>query len=300
MTTFDLGPALLFCPADRPDRYRKAADRADAVILDLEDAVAPDGKAAARDALLAEPLDPARTIVRVNAVGTPEHGADLAALARTPYRTVMVPKADERLPLDLGGLRVVALCETAAGVLAAPALARRPGVVALMWGADDLVASLGGTSSRFPDGTYRDVARTARSAVLLAAGAAGVAAIDAVHLAIDDLDGLRDEALDAAAVGFAATACIHPSHVPVIRSAYAPPPGTVAAARALLAAAQEHDGVFVHDGVMIDGPSLRHAEAVLRRARAADATTDRAAATATDAATDRAAPRALRTGSRPT
>lgn len=84
MTTFDLGPALLFCPADRPDRYRKAADRADAVILDLEDAVAPDRKAAARDALLAEPLDPARTIVRVNAVGTPDHAADLAALARTP------------------------------------------------------------------------------------------------------------------------------------------------------------------------------------------------------------------------
>jgi len=269
VTTFDLGPAILFCPADRPDRYRKALDRADAVILDLEDAVAPDGRAAAREALLAEPLDPARTIVRVNAVGTPDHAADLAALARTAYRTVMVPKADERLPLDLGGLRVVALCETAAGVLAAPGLARRPGVVALMWGADDLVASLGGTSSRFPDGTYRDVARAARSAVLLAAGAAGVAAIDAVHLAIDDLDGLRAEALDAAAVGFAATACIHPSHVPVIRSAYAPPPGAVAAARTLLAAAQGRDGVFVHDGVMIDGPSLRHAEAVLRRARTA-------------------------------
>ncbi|MDF2846085.1 MAG: CoA ester lyase [Oerskovia sp.] len=301
MTTFDLGPALLFCPADRPDRYRKAADRADAVILDLEDAVAPDGKAAARDALLAEPLDPARTIVRVNAVGTPEHADDLAALARTPYRTVMVPKADERLPLDLGGLRVVALCETAAGVLAAPELARRPGVVALMWGADDLVASLGGTSSRFPDGTYRDVARAARSAVLLAAGAAGVAAIDAVHLAIDDLDGLRDEALDAAAVGFAATACIHPSHVPVIRSAYAPPPGAVAAARALLAAATGHDGVFVHDGVMIDGPSLRHAEAVLRRARAAGAADGAtAAAPVADAADDRIAPEALRTGSRPT
>ena len=275
MTTFDLGPALLFCPADRPDRYRKALDRADAVILDLEDAVAPDRKAAAREALLAEPLDPSRTIVRVNAVGTPEHLADLAALARTAYRTVMVPKADERLPLDLGGLRVVALCETAAGVLAAPELARRPGVVALMWGADDLVASLGGPASRFAAG---------RAGVLLAAGAAGVAAIDAVHLAIDDLDGLHDEALDAAAVGFAATACIHPSHVPVIRAAYAPPPGDVSATRSLLAAARGHDGVFVHDGVMIDGPSLRHAEAVLRRADAARRTD----------------PDPLRTGSRPT
>ncbi|OCI32130.1 HpcH/HpaI aldolase/citrate lyase family protein [Oerskovia enterophila] len=308
MTTFDLGPALLFCPADRPDRYRKALDRADAVILDLEDAVAPDRKAAARDALLAEPLDPARTIVRVNAVGTPEHLADLAALARTAYRTVMVPKADERLPLDLGGLRVVALCETAAGVLAAPELARRPGVVALMWGADDLVASLGGTSSRFPDGGYRDVARAARSAVLLAAGAAGIAAVDAVHLAIEDLDGLRDEALDAAAVGFAATACIHPSHVPVIRAAYAPPRSAVEGARTLLAAARGHDGVFVHDGVMIDGPSLRHAEAVLRRADAAGQADEADAAGSARTAgsfetpdtTGRTAPDALRTGSRPT
>ncbi|MHA7135112.1 HpcH/HpaI aldolase/citrate lyase family protein [Oerskovia turbata] len=306
MTVFDLGPALLFCPADRPDRYRKAVDRADAVILDLEDAVAPDRKAVAREALLAEPLDPARTIVRVNAVGTPDHAADVAALARTAYRTVMVPKADERLPLDLGGLRIVALCETAAGVLAAPELARRPGIVALMWGADDLVASLGGTSSRFPDGTYRDVARAARSAVLLAAGAAGVAAIDAVHLAIDDLDGLRAEALDAAAVGFAATACVHPSHVPVIRAAYAPRPDDVAAARSLLAAASAHDGVFTHDGVMIDGPSLRHAEAVLRRDAAARGPdqADPPGKTGRPASRTRPAsptdPAALRTGSRPT
>ncbi|MBC7402910.1 MAG: CoA ester lyase, partial [Microbacteriaceae bacterium] len=66
--TFELGPALLFCPADRPDRYAKAAERADAVILDLEDAVAPADKAAARASLVAHPLDPASTIVRVNAV----------------------------------------------------------------------------------------------------------------------------------------------------------------------------------------------------------------------------------------
>ncbi|ACQ82090.1 HpcH/HpaI aldolase [Beutenbergia cavernae DSM 12333] len=263
---FAMGPALLFCPGDRPERFAKAAERADAVILDLEDAVAPAHKDAARHEVRASTLDPERTIVRVNAVGTPDHAADLAALAGTDYRYVMVPKADASLP-ELP-YAVVALCESAAGVLAAPELARRPGVVALMWGAEDLVASLGGTSSRRSGGQrgpYRDVAQHARSAVLLAAAAAGKAAIDAVHLDIPDLDGVRDEAQDAAAVGFSATACIHPSHVPVIRTAYAPAPDAVARAAAILAAAQDHDGVFVHDGQMVDGPVLLHAREVLDR-----------------------------------
>jgi citrate lyase subunit beta/citryl-CoA lyase len=276
---FGLGPALLFCPGDRPDRFAKAADRADAVILDLEDAVAAVSKDTARRAVVeaSATLDPVRTVVRVNAVGTPEHALDVAALADTRLRTVMVAKAGPELlgslpalATTLPGVRVLALCETAAGVLAAPELARRPEVVALMWGAEDLVASLGGTSSRRPDGAYRDVARHARSAVLLAAGAAGKAAVDAVHVDVGDLDGLRVEAEDAAASGFAATACIHPSHVPVIRAAYAPTPEQVTAARALLDAAAANpagpDAVFTHDGRMVDGPVLRHAEAVLRRA----------------------------------
>ena len=278
---FGLGPALLFCPGDRPDPFAKAADRADAVILDLEDAVAAASKDAARRAVVeaSATLDPARTVVRVNAVGTPEHALDVAALADTRLRTVMVAKAGPELlgslpalATTLPGVRVLPLCETAAGVLAAPELARRPEVVALMWGAEDLVASLGGTSSRRPDGSYRDVARHARSAVLLAAGAAGKAAVDAVHVDVGDLDGLRAEAEDAAASGFAATACIHPSHVPVIRAAYAPTPEQVTAARALLDAAAANpagpDAVFTHDGRMVDGPVLRHAEAVLRRAGA--------------------------------
>ncbi|GAB6939852.1 HpcH/HpaI aldolase/citrate lyase family protein [Isoptericola variabilis] len=298
---FTLGPALLFCPADRPDRFAKALDRADAAILDLEDAVAPGRKAAARAALVDTVLDPERVIVRVNAVGTPEHDADLAALARTPYRTVMLPKADGRFvgPLlapDGGPYAVVALCETAAGVLAAPALAARPDVVALAWGAEDLVASLHGTSSRFADGGYRDVARHARSAVLLAAGAAGKAAIDAVHLELDDLAGLRAEAQDAAASGFAATMCVHPSHVAVVRAAFAPSEAEVERAREVLAAASgraealadlasgragehvgEHgrgaavdSGVLTVGGQMVDAPLLRHAEAVLRRAQQDD------------------------------
>jgi citrate lyase subunit beta/citryl-CoA lyase len=264
---FPWGPALLFCPADRPERYAKALERADAVILDLEDAVDPGRRAAAREALAASDLDPGRVIVRVNPAGTDDHAADVSALAATPYRAVMLPKAERVSDLAaLASYDVIALCETAAGVLAAPHLAAAPGVIALMWGAEDLVASLGGTSSRFPDGRYRDVARHARSAVLLAAGAAGVHAVDTVHLDIADLDGLAAEAEDAAAVGFAATACIHPGQVETIRAAYRPAPEEIAAAQELLAAAEAAGGgVFRYDGRMVDGPVLAHARAVLRR-----------------------------------
>ncbi|MFJ3491840.1 HpcH/HpaI aldolase/citrate lyase family protein [Leifsonia aquatica] len=269
---FPWGPALLFCPADRPDRYAKALERADAVILDLEDAVDPSRRPAAREALAASRLDPARVIVRVNPAGSDDHDADLAALEMTSYRAIMLPKAERAADLAaFDGMDVIALCETAAGVLAAPELARAANVLALMWGAEDLVASLGGTSSRHPDGTYRDVARHARSAVLLAAGAAGVHAVDTVHLDIADLDGLRAEAEDAVAVGFAATACIHPGQVETVRTAYRPTPEEVARARELLAAAEEAGGgVFRFAGEMVDGPVLAHARAVVRRAEASE------------------------------
>lgn len=265
---FVLGPALLFCPADRPDRFAKAADRADAVILDLEDAVAPGAKAVARDALVASRLDPARTIVRVNAVGTPDHAADLAAVGATGYRTLMLPKTAGAADLEgLTGYDVVALVETAAGVLAVAEIAAAPQVVALMWGAEDLVASLGGTASRRPGGGYRDVARHARSAVLIAARAHGRAAIDAVHLAIEDEAGLGAEVADAVASGFTATACIHPAQVEVIRTGYRPTPDQVTWADDVLAAAAAERGVFRWQGQMVDGPVLEQARAILRRGR---------------------------------
>lgn len=273
MSSFSWGPALLFCPGDRPDRFAKALDRADAVILDLEDAVEPARRPLAREALVstadAGALDPERVIVRVNQAGTDDHVADLAALAATPYRAVMLPKA-ERVDdfRDLRGLDVIALCETAAGVLAAPRLAAADGVIALMWGAEDLVASLGGSSSRRADGHYRDVAMHARSSVLLAASAAGIAAVDTVHLAIDDLIGLAAEAEDAAAVGFAASACIHPAQVETIRAAYRPSESEVANAIELLAAAEEAGGVFRFHGRMVDGPVIAHSRAILRRSGA--------------------------------
>ncbi|WAB80876.1 CoA ester lyase [Microcella daejeonensis] len=258
------GPALLFCPADRPERYAKALDRADGVILDLEDAVAPADKQRAREALLATPVDPGRVIVRVNAIGTEDHERDLAMLARTGYRRLMLPKAVDARSLDRW--QVIALVETAAGVLAAESLAAQQGVVGLMWGAEDLIASLGGSSSRHVDGRYRDAAVHARARVLLAAAARGIAAIDAVHLDIADVDGLAAEARDAAAQGFSASACIHPSQVAVIREAYRPSDEEVDAARALLAAAEGRPGVFAHEGRMVDEPVLRHARRIVARA----------------------------------
>ncbi|MFJ6027462.1 HpcH/HpaI aldolase/citrate lyase family protein [Pseudarthrobacter sp. NPDC092424] len=274
--TFVMGPSLLFCPADRPERYQKAAARADAVILDLEDAVAPGDKQRARGAILAQvgatgevpELEPSRTIVRVNPVGTEEFEKDLHCLAHTPYRTVMLAKAEDAAQLEaLADYHVIALCETALGVLNAPAIAAAPNVVALMWGAEDLLASLGGTSSRTDDGGYRAVAMHARSSVLLAARAHGKEAVDAVYVNIPDLPGLAAEAADAVASGFSSKACIHPSQAAVVREAYAPSDVEVAAAQELLQAARDAgSGVFQHNGKMIDGPILKHAQATIRRA----------------------------------
>ncbi len=266
MSGFDLGPAILFCPADRPERYAKAAERADAVILDLEDAVAPHDKAAAREALVAHPLDPARTIVRINHAGADDHELDLEAIGNTGYRMLMLAKTSGASDLDrLGDYEVIALCETARGVVNAAQIARTDCVVALMWGAEDLIASLGGNSSRHPDGRYRDVAAHARSSVLLAAAAFGKAAIDSVYLDIADSEGLSAEARDAAAVGFTATACIHPSQVATIRAAYAPGEAEIEFATAVLAAAQTERGVFAFRGGMVDEPVLAQARRMLAR-----------------------------------
>ncbi len=264
--TFELGPALLFCPADRPERYEKAAARADAVLLDLEDAVRPDDRPAARRALAEQRLDPDRVVVRINPAGTDDHQRDLEVVRGSAYRQIMLAKTENAADLDaLADLEIIALCETARGVTYASEIAAHTAVIALMWGAEDLVASLGGTSSRGPDGSYRAVASYARSRVLLAAGAEGKAAIDTVHLDIADLDGLEAEARDAAASGFAATACIHPSQVATVRRAYQPSPDDVAFARAVLLQAEGEHGVFAFHGLMVDEPVLRHARRTLAR-----------------------------------
>ncbi|WP_407686122.1 HpcH/HpaI aldolase/citrate lyase family protein [Mycobacterium sp. HUMS_1102779] len=261
------GPAWLFCPADRPERFAKAAAAADVVILDLEDGVAQGDKAAARKALRDNPLDPARTVVRINAVGTDEHAPDLDALADTAYGTVMLSKTESAAQVSaLVPRDVVALIETPRGAVFAAEIAAAEGTVAMMWGAEDLVAALGGSSSRRADGGYRDFARHVRSTTLLAASAFDRIALDAVHLNIGDVDGLRAEADDAVAVGFGGTVCIHPTQVNVVREAYRPSEDKVDWARRVLAAAKSERGVFAFEGQMVDSPVLKHAQMLLRRA----------------------------------
>lgn len=275
------GPALLFCPADRPERYAKALDRADAVILDLEDAVAPENRDGAREALraAAAELDPGRYIVRLNAVDTEDFEADAAAARAMGASVVMLAKTesagDVARAAEASGASVLALVETPLGVVAAAEIAGEERCAGMMWGAEDLVAAMGGATSRFQAGEaalgrtvggYRDVPRHARSAVALAAAAHGRFAVDSVHLDIGDTDGLRAEAVDAVALGYAATACIHPSQVAAIREAYAPAAEEVAWARKVLEAAAAHGGVFALDGRMVDGPVIAQARATVRRA----------------------------------
>lgn len=261
------GPGWLFCPADRPERFAKAAAAADVVILDLEDGVAEADKPAARKALQETPLDPERTVVRINAADTAEYPLDLEALAGTAYTTVMLSKTESAAQVTaLAPREVIALLETPRGAVFATEIAAAQGTVALMWGAEDLVATLGGSSSRKADGSYRDVAHHVRSTALLAASTFGRVALDAVHLDIRDLDGLRDEAEDAVALGFAGTVCIHPSQIAVVRQAYRPSEERLDWARRVLTAARSERGVFAFEGQMVDSPVLKHAQMTLRRA----------------------------------
>jgi citrate lyase subunit beta/citryl-CoA lyase len=264
MTSFGLGPALLFCPADRPDRFAKAAAVASAVILDLEDGVRPEQRELARAAVRDCDLDPARTVVRVNAVGSSDHAADIVTVDATPFRVLMLAKTESRAQVEsLAPHPVIALCETPLGVINAREIATAANTVAMMWGAEDLVAAIGGRSSRLPDGQYADVARHARSAVLLAAASLGRAAIDSVYLDIPDRSGLATEAIAAAWVGFAAKACIHPTQVTTVVEAFAPTAAEVAWATRVVTAAAQEAGVFALDGQMVDAPVIARARHIL-------------------------------------
>jgi citrate lyase subunit beta / citryl-CoA lyase len=264
MALASTGPGWLFCPADRPERFEKAAAAADVVILDLEDGVAAKDREAARAALIETPLDPSRTVVRLNPATTPEHELDREALARTGYSTVMLAKTESAEQVSaLAPLDVVVLIETPVAALMISELARVGNAFAVMWGAEDLFAVLGGTTNRNADGSYRDVARHVRSQTLLAAKAHGRMAIDSVYLDIKDLDGLRAETDDAVAVGFDAKVAIHPTQVAVIRAGYAPTDDQVQWARHVLDAARRERGVFQFEGIMVDAPVLRRAERIV-------------------------------------
>ena len=259
------GPAWIFCPADRPERFAKAAAAADVVILDLEDGAGD--KPAARDAIVDTPLDPARTVIRINPHGTEDQRLDLEALGRTDYTTVMLPKCEAPEQVTaLAPLQVVLIVETPLGALTVTDTAAAANTIGVMWGAEDLFGALGGTTNRVADGTYREVAKHVRSQSLLAAKAHGKLALDSVYIDIKDLEGLRRETDDAVAVGFDIKVALHPTQVSVIRDGYAPTGEQVEWARHVLAAATNQRGAFAFEGIMVDAPVLRRAERIVQLA----------------------------------
>lgn len=261
------GPAFLFCPADRPERFEKAARIADVVLIDLEDGVAPERREVAREAIRSADFNPDTTIIRVNPAGTDDHQRNVETVAGTGVRKVMLAKTGSADEVNsLAPFEVIALCESPAGVSAAAEIAACANTIALMWGSEDLVASLGGSSSRNADGNLSDLSRFARAKVLVDAGAVDVGALDTVFLDFGDLEGLRLEASAAAAMGFMATPCVHPSQVEVVREAYRPSNRQIVFAQEVLAAAQDRGGVFRLGDVMVDEPVLLQARLVLRRA----------------------------------
>jgi len=279
--------SLLFTPGDRPEMLRKAPSAgADVIVFDLEDAVAPGRKDEAREAVGAVLADPefapdCEVCVRVNPAGiAADDDLDgvLGGDADEALDSVMLPKAES--PDDAETLArllaerdaevpIVALVETAAGVLAAEEIAVVPAVDGLAFGAEDLAADVGAT--RTPEGTE---VLHAREHVVLAASAAGVDAIDTVYTDIEDEAGLAEETEVAIQLGYDGKMAIHPAQVPVVNDAFTPEPDRIEWAERVLAAEREADaddrGVFRVDGEMIDAPLVAQAERVLEYARAAD------------------------------
>lgn len=270
----DLGQArsLLFAPGSDPHKLERAlAAGADAVIADLEDAVAPDRKAAAREAVAAalggSPGAPLR-LVRVNAAGTGLLDDDLAALAGVPLDGLVLPKATPEAldALGAGGLPVVALVETAEGLQRSAETAAHPRVAALMLGAVDLAVEL--RIEPRPDGLEL---LFARSKLVLDSAAAGLRGpIDVVYLDVRDTAGLEAEARLARSLGFRGKPCIHPAQVEPVNRAFTPSPDEVAHARevvdAYAAAVADGRGAVTVRGRMVDVPVVLRAREVLSAA----------------------------------
>lgn len=273
----------LFVPGSRPERFDKAARAgADQVIVDLEDAVAPARKAAARDEVARWLSRGGAAWVRVNACRTPWHERDLSVLAGCAgLRGVMVPKAED--PAALGriarelrpGTPIIALVETAVGVRDAAAVAACPAVSGLAFGSIDLALDI--------DAAETDEALLfARSAAVIAARAASLPApIDGVTVETTDTALIRRDAARARSLGFGGKLCIHPAQVEPVNAAFSPDPADVEWARRVLAAASEHgageavEAAFDLDGRMIDRPVIERARRIVARAGRREATEPR-------------------------
>jgi citrate lyase subunit beta/citryl-CoA lyase len=258
--------SYLFVPGNRPDRYEKAcATRADAVIVDLEDAVAPHDKAEARESLVAWLAAARKVIVRVNAPGSAWWDDDLAACAHDGVRAVVVPKAEQpsqmALAASVTGKPVLPLVETAQGAFAALEIARTPGVSRLLFGSLDYQADLD---------TSDDELLYVRSRLVLVSRVAGIEApVDGITQAADDVELVRRDSERARRLGFGGKLCIHPRQVDLVNRAFCPSDEDVEWATRVVAAFEASRGnAALLDGKMVDRPVLMKAQAILGEAAA--------------------------------
>lgn len=284
----------LFVPGDSERKLAKAAEiGADVVILDLEDAVAPEAKERARG-LAGEWLAGRRGAaagaarwVRINPLDTGLWREDLAAVMAGAPAGIMVPKAagpgqmrdlsgalaglEEHHGIARGATRILPLVsETPQAALSIPGYGAGgiDRLAGLTWGAEDLSAAIGAARKRRADGEWSDLFRMVRAQVLLAAHAAGVAAIDTLHDDFRDEAGLERVARAAHADGFAGMLAIHPAQVPVINAGFTPGDAELAEARAIVALFEDNPGAgaLQLEGRMIDRPHLALARRLLARA----------------------------------
>jgi citrate lyase subunit beta / citryl-CoA lyase len=290
--------SLLFVPADGGKKLRKALGcGADAVIVDLEDSIAPDRKAPARASAAAFVKEAASQAarpficVRVNGLGTGLMDADLEAIVPARPDAIMLPKAeggaaivhaDAKLGaheaingLPDGHIKIVAMAiESAAGLFLAGTFRRRSArLIGLSWGAEDLAAELGAETNRDSKGRYTSPYLLARTLCLLAAAAAEVPAIETIYMDYRNAQGLRRDTEDARRDGFSGRLAIHPLQVPIINEVFTPSAGALAQARAIVAAfdASPGAGVIGIEGVMYDRPHLLRAQRLIARAQATSA-----------------------------
>jgi citrate lyase subunit beta/citryl-CoA lyase len=285
--------SLLFAPADSAKKLDKAfGSGADAVIIDLEDSIAPERKTAAREsaaAFLREAIKNTtrpRLLVRVNGLQTGLTDDDLDAIVPARPDAIMLPKAeggaaiihtDAKLTareaihgLDDGHIKIIAIAtETASSLfLAGTYGGASPRLFGLTWGAEDLSAELGAEANRDSAGNFLDPYRLARALCLAGAAAARVEAIDTVYVDFRNDAGLRRECEEARRDGFTAKMAIHPAQVQTINAAFTPTPEALATARAIVAAfeATPGAGTVGLNGVMYDRPHLARAMRLLKQA----------------------------------
>jgi citrate lyase subunit beta/citryl-CoA lyase len=286
--------SLLFVPADSDKKLDKGlTSGADALLVDLEDSVAPEHKAAAREQAAAflrrhgAARERPALIVRVNALTTDLIDPDLDAVVPAKPDAILLPKAEgaasiQHLDAKLtaqeaihglpdGHIKIIAIAtETAASLFVAGtyrnASARLTG---LTWGAEDLSAELGAEANRGADGRFLDPYRLARTLCLAGAASAQVQPIDTVYVDFHNTDGLKREAEEARRDGFTGKMAIHPAQVAVINEVFTPSAETIAKAQAIVAAFDAAPGVGTIGigGVMFDRPHLRRAQQLLARVK---------------------------------